>query len=161
MTNSQWGIVAIKMHISVWLYGRMGKVELAYQTSLEAQSIANETGDIWSKANANYALGVSYYLKGCLKEAEEHLLKSVGLLRKINQLAFAAIANAYLSAIYLDMGEYETSQKFIKRVFSFKHHAPSWLIRAKILLALAAGSPNLWRGQSTTEISENITKTED
>jgi class 3 adenylate cyclase/tetratricopeptide (TPR) repeat protein len=137
MANTQWGIVAIKKEIIIFVYANLGNSELAYQTSQEALRIANESGDIYSKGFANLALGFSYRLKGCLKEAEEHLLKSVGLLRKINQLAFAAIANAYLSAIYLDMGEYETSQKFIKRVFSFKHHAPSWLIRAKILLALA------------------------
>jgi tetratricopeptide (TPR) repeat protein len=139
MTNSQWGIVAIKMHISVWLYGRMGKVELAYQTSLEAQSIANETGDIWSKANANYALGVSYYLKGCLKEAEDHLLKSLNFFQKSNQLVFVAHASTYLKAIYLDMGKYETSQKLSERAISVYQNiggGSSYILWMKISIAL-------------------------
>ena len=140
MTNDQWGIVALKMNIANWVYGRMGNVELAYQTSLETLSIANGSGDVWSKANANFALGFSYYLKGCLKEAEEHLLKSVDLLQKSNQLALAAHANTYLSAIYLDMGEYETSQKFSERAISLYQHGSmrsSYILWCKISIALA------------------------
>jgi tetratricopeptide (TPR) repeat protein len=137
MANVQWGIVAIKTNIIIFVYVNLGNVQLAYQASQEALRIANESGDIYSKGFANLAFGFSYRLNGRLKEAEEHLLKSAGLLRKINQLAFEAIANGYLSAIYLDMGEYETSQKFIKIAISFKHTSTSWLIQEKILLALA------------------------
>jgi tetratricopeptide (TPR) repeat protein len=71
--NVQWGIVAAKMNIIHGIYGRLGNAELAYQTSQEALQIANESGDINSKGYANFALGRAYYLKGCLKEAEENL----------------------------------------------------------------------------------------
>ncbi|HEA65669.1 MAG TPA: hypothetical protein ENI07_02440 [Desulfobacterales bacterium] len=123
MANVKWGIVAIKANIGLWVYGRQGNVELAYQTSQEALRIANESGDIFSKGNANYALGFSYYLKGCLKEGEEHLLKSVDFLQKSNQLVWAGLANFHLSAIYLGMGEYETSQKFSERAISMWQHS--------------------------------------
>jgi tetratricopeptide (TPR) repeat protein len=118
----------------------MGNVELAYQTSQEALRIANESGDIWSKGLANLALGCSYYFKGCLKEAEEHLLKSVDLLQKNNQLAYAAAANTYLSAIYSDTGEYGTSQKFSERAISFLQQCSfgsSNILWCKIFIALA------------------------
>jgi len=138
--NVQWGIVAIKTNIVNWVYGRLGNVELAYQTSQEALRIANESGDIYSKAHANFALGLSYYLKGCLKEAEDHLLKSVDFFQKSNFLAYAAVANIFLSAIYLNMDEYETSQKFAKSAIFFLQHG-SWrssaIIWAKIFIALA------------------------
>ncbi|PQP33878.1 hypothetical protein C6A37_10660, partial [Desulfobacteraceae bacterium SEEP-SAG9] len=90
MANVQWGIVAIKGNLVSWVYCLLGNVELAYQTSQEALRIANESGDIFSKALANDALGLSYYLKGFIKEAEEHLLKAVGFLQKSKQLAYAA-----------------------------------------------------------------------
>jgi tetratricopeptide (TPR) repeat protein len=140
MANTQWGIVAVKGNIISFAYSRLGKIELAYQTSLETLSIANESGDIWSKANANYALGVSYYLKGCLKEAEDHLLKSVDLLQKSNQLAYAGHASTYLKAIYLDTGKYETSQKLSERAISFYQNisaGSSYILWCKISIALA------------------------
>ncbi len=128
------------MNIIHLVYVRLGNVELAYQTSQEALRIANESGDIYSKGHANYALGASYYLKGCLKEAEEHLLKAVDFLQKSNLLAFAGIANTYLSAIYLDMGEYETSPKFSERAISLYQHSSlgsSHIILNKISIAMA------------------------
>jgi tetratricopeptide (TPR) repeat protein len=140
MANAQWGIVALKTNIVFWVYGQMGNVELAYQTSQETLRIANESGDIWSKGLANFALGFSYHLKGCLKEAEEHLLKSADLFQKCNLLFYAAIANSYLSAIYLDMGEYETSKKTSERAISFLQHssrAPVYIIWNKIFITLA------------------------
>ncbi|KKL92778.1 hypothetical protein LCGC14_1881300, partial [marine sediment metagenome] len=140
MANVKWGIVAIKANIGLWVYGRQGNVELAYQTSQEALRIANESGDIFSKGNANYALGLSYYLKGCLKEGEEHLLKSVDFLQKSNQLVWAGLANFHLSAIYLGMGEYETSQKFSERAISMWQHSSmgsSGMRWDKISIALA------------------------
>ncbi|MFC1857932.1 adenylate/guanylate cyclase domain-containing protein [Thermodesulfobacteriota bacterium] len=140
MVNVQWGIVGIKMNIIIWNYCRLGNVELAYQTSQEALGIADESGDIFSKGNANAALGASFHLKGLLSKAEEHLLKAVDFLQKIKHLANAELANACLSAIYLDMGEYETSQKFSERAISFWQHnsmGSSYIILHKIYIALA------------------------
>jgi tetratricopeptide (TPR) repeat protein len=140
MTNAHWGIVAVKMNIIVFVYANLGNSELAYQTSQETLGIANESGDISSKGFANLALGVSYYLKGCLKEAEDHLLKSFDLLQKSNQLAFAAFANTYLSAICLDMGEYETLQKLSERAISIYQNiggGSSHILWMKISIALA------------------------
>jgi len=139
-TNVQWGVVIVKLNIIYFVYRPLGNVKLAYQTSQEALRIANESGDILSKAQANYALGVSYYLKGFLKEAEERLLKSSDLLQKSNQLAYAAGASTFLSAIYLDMEEYETSQKFSEEAISFWQHSSmrsSHIIGCKIFIALA------------------------
>jgi len=140
MADVQWGIVAIKTYITTWVYGRLGNVALAYQTSQEALKISDESGDIYSKGRANYALGFSNYLKGCLKEAEEHFLKSADLLLKINQIAFAAGANTILSTIYLDMGKYETSKKFSERAISLCQHSSlgsSYIIWNKTSIALA------------------------
>ena len=140
MANVQWGIVAIKGNIVSWVYCHLGNVELAYQTSQEALRIANESGDIFSKALANYALGISYYLKGCSKEAEEHLLKAVGFLQKSNQLAYAAGANSFLGWNYLYKREYETSQKFSERAISLWQHSSigsSYIMWSKFSIALA------------------------
>ncbi|HDY87121.1 MAG TPA: tetratricopeptide repeat protein, partial [bacterium] len=160
MANVQWGIVGIKTNIVLFVYGRLGNVELAYQTSQEALRIADESGDILSRGMANYAIGFSYYLKGCLKEAEEHLLKSVDLLQKSDLLAWASAANTYLSAIYLDMGEYETSQKFSERAISLGQQSSiisSWTILNKISIALA----RVMNNQKDINLNEVFTWHED
>ena len=140
MANAQWGIGAIKSNIIIWGYGRLGNVKLAYQISQEILRMANESGDIYSKAHTYLALGLSYYLKGWFKEAKEYLLKSVDFLQKSNLLAFEGMANSYLSAIYLDMGEYETSKKSSERSISLIQHSikvSSYIIWNKISIALA------------------------
>ncbi|MFQ5484696.1 MAG: hypothetical protein ACE5DO_05095 [Desulfobacterales bacterium] len=66
--------------------------------------------------------------------------KSLDLLQKSNFLAYVAASNTELSAIYLDMGEYETSQKFSERAISFYHHSRmglSYILWNKISIALA------------------------
>jgi class 3 adenylate cyclase/tetratricopeptide (TPR) repeat protein len=138
--NILWGIVAIKTNIANWIYLRQGNVTLAYQTSQEALRIADESGDIHSKGLANYALGISYYYKGYLEEAEEHLLKSVDFLQKSNQLSFVAAVNTVLGYTYFRRGDYETCQKYYKRAISLRQHlslSPSYIIYNKIPLALA------------------------
>jgi class 3 adenylate cyclase/tetratricopeptide (TPR) repeat protein len=138
--NVQWGFVAIKSNTIRWVYKPQGKVDLADQTSQEALQIANASGDILIKGHANYAVGLYYYLKGSLKVAEEHLLKSASLLKKVNQLGLAADTYTWLSAIYLDIGEYATSIRFSEIAISFWQHCrafPSIVSWIKISIALA------------------------
>jgi len=134
--NAQWAIAITKANITLWAYCRQGKCELACQTSQGALKISDESGDIYSKGHAHYALGLSYYLKGCLKKAEEHLLKATDLLQKSNFVAYVEASNTELSAIYLDMGEYETSQKFSERAIS-SSMGLSYILWNKISITLA------------------------
>ena len=55
MANVPWGIVALKVVIIFFVFFRQGKVKLAFQTSQEALSIADESGDIYSKGLAHFA----------------------------------------------------------------------------------------------------------
>ncbi|PQP34895.1 hypothetical protein C6A37_05365 [Desulfobacteraceae bacterium SEEP-SAG9] len=140
MANVLWGIAAIKANLSAWAYCRQGRCDLAYQTSQEALKLSDESGDTFSKGVANYALGCSYYSRGFLDKAEEHLMQSVDFCQKSNQLAYSGYANSHLRAIYLDMGEYETSQRFSEKAISLCqdcNHAPSYIIIDKISMALA------------------------
>jgi tetratricopeptide (TPR) repeat protein len=140
MANVLWGIVAIKTNMVNWPYLRQGKVELAYQTGIEALRIADESGDINSKGLANLALGISYYFKGYLEEAEELLLKSVEFLQKSNQLVYGAGANGYLGKTYIAMGKYKISQEYHEKSTSLYRGCnclPSFIIWNKIAVVLA------------------------
>jgi len=57
VANAQWGISVIKSWIAL-NYFYQGNIDLAYRTSLEALRIADESGDIYSKAHAYFLHGI-------------------------------------------------------------------------------------------------------
>jgi class 3 adenylate cyclase/tetratricopeptide (TPR) repeat protein len=107
--NSLWGISAMKANMVIFVYTQQGKIDLAYQTSKETLQIADESGDVFSKAHAYTAQGWSYYHKGFLKEAEEYLLKGAEFSERINMFYLAGIAHFALANTYFDKGEYKIS----------------------------------------------------
>jgi tetratricopeptide (TPR) repeat protein len=140
MANVSWGIAAMKAHIAVFVYSRQGKVELAYQNSKEALRIADESGDIYSKTRSYTAHGCSYYGKGYLEEAIEHLLKGADFSERINLAFWNAYAHFFLGMAHFYMEEYKISQKHYKRAISLLRHlsiCPSWAKYWKMLLALS------------------------
>jgi tetratricopeptide (TPR) repeat protein len=139
MANSLWGISTIKSYIAI-LYVTWGKINLGYKTSSEALRIADESGDIFSKAHAHHAHGFSCYVKGYLKEAEQNLLKAADFCERINVTAFAAFSYALLGDIYLDMEEHRKSQENFERAIFLSQNIrtlPSQTNLSKISLAKA------------------------
>jgi len=141
MANVHWGIVAIKTNIVVHVYSIQGNAELSYQTSHEALRIADESGDIFSKAHANFAYGISFCLKGYLEEAEKHLLKAIDFCQKSNLLGYAAGASTYLGYIYLlQRKDYKTVQEYCERSISLWQlcsMGSSFIMLNKTYIALA------------------------
>jgi tetratricopeptide (TPR) repeat protein len=141
--NSLWGISAIKAWIAWSVYFNIGKIDLGYKTSEEALRIADESGDIFSKAHAYTAHGWSNYGEGYLEEAEEYLLKGADFSERINMQIFAILAHLGLGNIYFDMEEYKKSQKHYQKAISTLNNAKLWpsllnvlklaLIRAKAI----------------------------
>lgn len=114
--NSLWGIAAIKSHIAMLVYDPQGKIDLAYQMSDEALRVAEESGDIVSKAHAYTALGMSSYAKGFLDEAEGHALKAVGFCEAVKLFGWWAVAHSTLGWIYFDRGQYQESQEHYEKI---------------------------------------------
>jgi tetratricopeptide (TPR) repeat protein len=138
--NVSWGISAIKTAIAWFVYAYQGKIDLAYQSSNEALRIADESGDIYSKAHAYTAHGWSNYCKGYLEEAKKSLLKGADFSEKINSIVFFAHANANLGLTYFDSEKYKLSQKHYERAISLYQHSKSLTSNVslcKIALALA------------------------
>lgn len=85
-------------------YYYQGKINLAYDTSLEALRIAEESGDIWSKGVTYSAHGFSCFGKGMWEEAERHLLKGQEFCEKIDLHGWNAIAQGSLAELYMETG---------------------------------------------------------
>ena len=115
--NSLWGVSVMKSHIGLNNYW-LGRMDLAYQLSNEAQQIAEKSGDIQSMAVAHSAHGISCYGKRLLEEAIRHLVKGVDLSERINFPTWNYVAKFNLGEIYFDMKEYQKSQKYYNEAVS-------------------------------------------
>jgi tetratricopeptide (TPR) repeat protein len=122
--NSQWGISTSKSWIAA-NYFFQGNINLAYNNSLEALRIADESGDILSHAHAYTFHGVSCYGKGNLEEAKENTLKGIDFSEKIKQSHIAYVANEFLAKIYFSMREYQASQKHCQRAITILQDNPA------------------------------------
>jgi tetratricopeptide (TPR) repeat protein len=140
MANVPWGISAIKAWIAIDVYRFKGKIDLGYETSADALRLADESGDIYSKAHAYTAHGWSYNCKGYLNEAEKYLLKGADFSERINMAVFSVIAHFGLGYTYFGMKKYKTSQKHYKKaIFHCQQSGlmPSWVNFYKITIAMA------------------------
>ena len=108
--NNLWGIATHKSCIARTVYCFQGKIDLGYQASLEGLRLAEESGDILSKAEAYLSLGFSCYGKGYLDEAERHLLKAIDFCERLNLVALQGLARFCLGETYFYRREYQKSK---------------------------------------------------
>jgi tetratricopeptide (TPR) repeat protein len=110
----------------MYFYYLSGRINQSFQTSDEAIRLAEESGDIFSKAIAYTSHGISFYGKGFLKDAIEFILKGADFCEKINLLQWNGLAHFYLAESYFDVGEYEKSEKhYSKAIWLFEQNRSS------------------------------------
>ena len=134
-----WGTSVVKGSLSHRVYNPWGTIEMGYKTSEEALKIAEESGDIYSKAVAYTLHGLSCYLKRYLEEAEKHLLIGVDLNEKINFFVLNAEAHFYLGNIYSELFDYQKAGHYYEEAIRILEHSkclPSMVNLNKICLAL-------------------------
>lgn len=135
--NNNWGISAIKTSLSL-VSNFQGRVKLGYQTSDEGLRIAEESGDIYSKAGAHTVHGFSWFLIGNLEEAENYLLKGLDFSDRINYLIVSAEAHFILGRTYFGMGEFQKAMVHYEKAIWFLEHGrllPSWILLTETAMA--------------------------
>jgi len=136
--NSLWGITATKS-LACWVYNWQGKINEGFKESYEALQIAEESGDIFSKANSYTYHGDSCYRKGLLREAEEYLAKGMDFCERVNDPVLLSVNYSLLGEIYLNMGKYDQARDVCQKGISLleQHRLfPSELNWFKLALAL-------------------------
>ena len=108
--NNLWGVCSIKGTISMTSYFMSGRINLCHQTSTEATSIAEESGDIYSEALAYIGYGISLLGKGLFKEAKKYLIMGIDFCKRINLLMFELVGHLYLAETYFLLKEYQKSK---------------------------------------------------
>jgi class 3 adenylate cyclase/tetratricopeptide (TPR) repeat protein len=138
--HSLWGISSMKSNMGFWGYYLQGRVNMAYQSSGEALRIAEESGDIFSKAMAYTIHGVSCYGKRFLAEATKHLLKGAEFCARINLFSWNALAQSFLGETYFEIGVYQKAKDHYGKAVSFierNRFSPSWINMNKVAVARA------------------------
>jgi tetratricopeptide (TPR) repeat protein len=133
-----WGIAFAKSTLAYYSYHTQGEINLGFQTTGEALRIAEESGDIYSKAVAYVSHGVSCYGKGLLEEAEKHILKGLELCERINFHFGNGVARFHLGETYFEMGDFLRSKQHFEKgswVLQNNRLLPSWVDLMKIGLA--------------------------
>ena len=133
-----WGIAATKSSLAYFSYYTHGKINLQFQTTCDALRIAEESGDIYSKAISYVIHGVSCFGKGLLEEAEKNLLKGLEFCERINILHWITVAQFHLGEFYFEMGDFSRSKEFYKKgvlVLESKQLLPSFVGVGKAGLA--------------------------
>ena len=109
--NSLWGVSSIKGTLSMVSYFMSGRINLCHQTSTEATLIAEESGDVYSKALAYTGHGISLLGKGLFKEAKKYLIMGIDFCKRINLLMFEMVGHLYLAETYFLLKEYQKSKE--------------------------------------------------
>ena len=133
-----WGISAIMSDMAYFSYYYAGKINLGFQTTQEAVRIAEESGDIYSKAVGYLMHGSSWYEKGSLEKAEKHLLKGIEFCERIDLHLRNGGARFYLGEIYFEMGDFSKSKEHYEKGVLILENIrlwPSFLSCAKVGLA--------------------------
>jgi class 3 adenylate cyclase/tetratricopeptide (TPR) repeat protein len=133
-----WGIAGSKSNLAYFYYWYAGRVNLAFGTSNEGLQIAEESGDIYSKAMAYVIHGTIYYGKGLLEESKKYLLKGLELCERINFASWVGAAQFTLGETYFEMGNFPMSKEhYRKGILAFEHNRlfPSWVGYGKVASA--------------------------
>jgi tetratricopeptide (TPR) repeat protein len=98
-----------------------GRLTLACQTSEEAIRIAEESGDMFSKALAFMVYGNCRFYRGFHEDAEAFFRKTIELCETMNHVSFAAQCHLVLGELYFDRGEYQrATDHYAASIYYFK-----------------------------------------
>ena len=133
-----WGISVMKSNLALTGYYWAGKIDLGFQTTQEAVRIAEESGDIYSKAWAYTTHGGCCNGKGLLEEAEKHLVMGVEFCERINFHSWGGVGRFNLGETYFEMGDFRRSKANYEKgswVWENNRLFPSWTGLQKVGLA--------------------------
>lgn len=136
--NSLSGIAANKANMAIFCYFYAGRIKSFMELASEAQRIAQESGDPYSKGMSFASYGIACFAKRLLDDAKVHLLEGRNLCERVGLYSWAGSACAYLAGSYFEMKEYQKARecfheciKFCQRVRIF----PSWIRWAELGMA--------------------------
>ena len=143
--NILWGISVMKSTESYFVHFLQGRLDTAFHIGEEALRIAEESGDIYSRAMAHTNFGAICYGKGMLDDAIDHSSKGSDLCERINFLSWNVHGQYNLGEIYLELGEYQRAKTHFSKAVSLAEHGKffqTWVNWNKLGMAKASVMSN-------------------
>ncbi len=144
-SNVTWSIAVIKSYLVFFGYYDQGKIDFSDNLSSEALKLAEESGDIYSKATVNTIYGVVCYGKRDLDAALSHLLKGADVCERFDLFAWTGVAQMALGQIYYEIEDYKMAKQHFKKAYQITQKgefSPSFLRLNKINFARAQAKNN-------------------
>jgi len=143
LANNLWGASIMKSHLAREYYFYQGQIDLAYQTSVEAIRLAEESGDIYSKTITYSSHGMICTGKGYIEEAKEYLFKGLDYGERIKYFSWNAISHYHLGEIFFQSRKYQKAIDHYNRTIlllensrlfpSIKNYSKICLAKSKLL----------------------------
>jgi len=130
LARALWGVAAMKCMMSYFAFYVSGQISQSHSASREALALADQSGDIYSKALAHTCHGISSSGIGRVEEAMDHLTNGIAACEKIDLFFWNALAQSHLAELYFKIGEYAQSAVHYERVDSLledKRIIPYWV----------------------------------
>jgi class 3 adenylate cyclase/tetratricopeptide (TPR) repeat protein len=121
-----WREATLKSLLSYFVYYCQGKIDLAHETSRQAVRIAEESGDIYSKAFAYSCHGISCFGKGSFQEAVEFLSIGKEFSERLNHDWWHPWSNQFLGEVYFETGQYQKAREYYYKATSLFNRNGTW-----------------------------------
>jgi class 3 adenylate cyclase/tetratricopeptide (TPR) repeat protein len=139
------GITFCKNVINTMNYILQGKIDFAYQRSVEILEEAEKVGDIFVRGISQCSYGSSCYFKGFFDKAKDNLLNGWMFCEKANHVAWGSWSSGWLGYVFTNMGEYKKAQDYYEKAISISVDArlfPSFVHMWKVSIARAKSLNN-------------------
>jgi tetratricopeptide (TPR) repeat protein len=123
--GNMWGMATMKSTLSLY-YNWASMILESHEASSEALSIAEKSGDVFSKGTAHVSHGFSCLSKGDLRKAEEHLLRGAEFCERAKIVYWTAMAHGWLGDTYHFLREHEKSKSSHERSAWYLENAREW-----------------------------------
>jgi class 3 adenylate cyclase/tetratricopeptide (TPR) repeat protein len=133
-----WGIAVTKANFAHFCYLFPGRIDLGFQTTAEAVRMAEESGDIMSRAYVYSSHGTFCFGRRLLEAAENHLLKGIEFCERLNEKGWKSTGHIYLGETYFEMGDFLRSKDYYEKLCGLLENTrlmPSFVGWAKIGIA--------------------------
>jgi tetratricopeptide (TPR) repeat protein len=113
-----WGMSVMESHLTL-PFNYQGAVDVGFRHSEQAVQLAEESGDIFSKAMAYTLHGFSCYYLGQLEAAIEHLQIGAALGERMNYFAWNAVTHFYLAETLFEKHAFVLAQDYYEKAIWF------------------------------------------
>ena len=112
--DSLWGVSVVKSAMA-WALAKQGNIRLSHETSVEALRLAQQSGDIFSKAYAFGGNGISLFHKGELEKALDSLREGTHLCDRISYFSMGSLFHGYLGDALYHLGDFGGAEASLQK----------------------------------------------